>query len=75
MEVNNLKISAGYLRVRVSTEFEISPYDFRFPVWIIWLVQILEDVLEAIWMSFSVAFAVTVLLYVHERISKFELGY
>jgi len=74
MEVNNLKISAGYLRVRVTAEFEVTPFDFRFPWWAAYIAQGVEDVLESIWISFQVGFAIALLLLLHERLSKAGLG-
>lgn len=41
--VNNLKVAAN-TRAVVNGDITITPYDLRYPIWAVWLVQMLEDV-------------------------------
>lgn len=45
--VNNLKVMAN-TRAVVSDEITVTPYDLRFPVWTIWVVQMAEEVLRLV---------------------------
>lgn len=47
--VNNLKIAAN--RRAVVGDIVVTPYDIRFPIWLIWVVQILEDVWNVLALS------------------------
>lgn len=63
MLVNNLKVSANTRAV--VGDIVVTPYDLRYPVWAIWLVQMAEDtinlVLASVAIGAMVAAAVAVL--------------
>lgn len=60
--VNNLKISAN-TRCAFNDEIVITPYDVRFPVVLIWAVQMMEDVIELVCTAVGLAGVVVLSAY------------
>lgn len=52
--VNNLKLAYND-RARMSSAIVVTPYDHRFPRFVVWIVQMAEDVLALLFTSASVA--------------------
>lgn len=65
--VNNLKISAN-TRAVFNDHITITPYDLRFPVPLIWAVQMTQDALQLVLLSVYVSVAITAALYAYLNI-------
>lgn len=58
--VNNLKLSANR-RAVINEDIVVTPYDIRFPVWAVWVVQIGEDILSVLCSSMALGVAAAAL--------------
>lgn len=65
--VNNLKISSN-TRARFNHRIVITPYDIRFPVSLIWLAQIAEDVAYVLFSAVVVGVATASAVVVHASV-------
>lgn len=68
--VNNLKVY-GAARIQYNHRIVITPYDDRFPRIAIWIVQVIEDIVDLIIHAISLGFAVIIGLLMYNAAENF----
>ncbi len=71
--VNNLRVFA-HTRVKIDSEIEITPYDYRFPWLFTWIVQAISEVLWLLLMSIGIVFAILFYFTIRYVIQKHEIN-
>lgn len=67
--VNNLKVAAN-TRAVLENDIIVTPYDVRFPIWAVWAVQMMEDVVQLVLPSMMTGAMAVIAIIVFSRVQK-----